>query len=82
MYCTQRREAAKIIGFRVQSGLALACRELVVAGRFLPFFFFVPFVAFVVIRLFAAQARAELLVAGISRLMLPNLRLRITSLPE
>lgn len=37
---------------RVQFGLALECREIIVAMRFLPFFFFV---AFVVILLVAAN---------------------------
>ena len=59
MYCTQRREAAKIIGMRVQFGLALECREIIVADRFLPFFF-VLFVAFVVILLVAANGCSEL----------------------
>jgi len=47
MYCTQRREGAKIIGMRAQFGLAWIAGGIIAAERFFPSYFFVLFVLFV-----------------------------------
>jgi hypothetical protein len=48
MYCTQRREGAKKVGMHAHFGPALIAGGILVAERFLPFLFFVPFVILVV----------------------------------
>ena len=52
---TQRREGAKKVGMQAQFGPALMAGGILVAERFLPSLFFVPFVIFVVIIILPRQ---------------------------